>query len=64
MTIKKSKMIEKIVECGNLWKSAYGYILNESGAIEKVYHGSSKREVYATAEEVEMIRKANESKCY
>ena len=57
MTIKKAKMIETIIKSGNVWKSAYGYVLNENDAIEKVYHGSNKRETYATKEEVEEVRR-------
>lgn len=56
MTIKKAKMIETIIKSGSVWKSAYGYVLNENDAIEKVYHGSNKRETYATVEEVGQVR--------
>ena len=50
MNAKKIEIIRKVVNEGNQWKSAYGYVLNEKGEIEKVYHGSNKREIYATAE--------------
>ena len=57
ITVKKGRMIKQIIESGNVWKSAYFYTLNESGEIEKVHFGSSKREVWATAEEVAAIRR-------
>lgn len=60
MTIKKAKMIEKIITEKTVWKSAYGYVLNDEDAIEKVYHGSNKRETYATAKEVEQVRRVME----
>ena len=57
MTIKKARMIEKVIATGSVWKSAYGYVVNDQGAIEKSYNGSSKREVYATPEEVEQVKR-------
>ena len=64
ITIKKGRMIEKIVKAGAVWMSAYGYVLTDAGAIEKVHHGSSKREIYATAEEVAAVIEANKHKIY
>jgi hypothetical protein len=52
MNAKKIEIIREVVKDGSKWKSAYGYVLNEKGEIEKVHHGSNKREIYATEEEV------------
>lgn len=60
---KKAEVIRKVFEFdGILCKSAYGYVLTVSGAIEKWHNGSCKRELYATAEEVEWVRKNKEGK--
>ena len=64
ITIKKSRMIEKIVKAGFVAMSAYCYKLNEAGEIEKAHFGSSKREIYATAEEVAAVIEANKHKIY
>lgn len=56
LTTKKAKMIEEIIKTGLVGKSAYYYTLTDAGCIEKVHHGSSKREVYATSEEVSIIK--------
>ena len=60
MTTKKAKMIEKIITEKTVWMSAYGYVLNDDDTIEKVHHGSNKRETYATAKEVEQVRRGIE----
>lgn len=52
MKAKKIEIIREVVSEGSVWMSAYGYVMNENGEIEKKYHGSRKREIYATSEEV------------
>ena len=64
ITVKKARMIEQIVDAGCVFRSSYGYKLNDSGEIEKFHLGSSKREVYATAEEVKAVISSMKHRIY
>ena len=63
MTIKRAKMIEKIIkeieENGKAYRQSYDYELGENGEIIK--HNIFQNpviSVYATAEEVEQVRRS------